>query len=116
MRIEIKGRKVAVTDDLRMRVEKRFDKIARQVPDLAQLEVELSEDQNPRVADTQVADATLHLKGTSLRAHESASNMVTAINSCADDLARQVKRYRAKRAGRRDTVPNAVSAQAPPAV
>jgi putative sigma-54 modulation protein len=115
MRIEIKGRKVAVTDDLRMRVEKRFDKIARQVPDLAQLEVELSEDHNPRVADKQVAEATLRLKGTSLRARESASNMVTAINSCADDLARQVKRYRAKRAGRRDAVPNTVSAQAPPA-
>jgi putative sigma-54 modulation protein len=116
MRIEIKGRKVAVTDDLRLRVEKRFAKIARQVPDLAQLEIELSEDQNPRVADKQIAEATLRLKGTSLRARESASNMVTAINSCSDDLARQVKRYRAKRSGRREAAANAVSAQAPPAV
>jgi putative sigma-54 modulation protein len=115
MRIEIKGRKVAVTDDLRLRVEKRFAKIGRQVPELAQLDIELSEDLNPRIADTQVAEATLRLKGTSLRARESANNMVTAINSCSDDLARQVKRYRAKRAGRRDAVPDTMSAQAPPA-
>src|SRR3954454_18338517 len=116
MRTEIKGHKVAVTDDLRLRVEKRFAKIARQVPELAQLEIELYEDQNPRVADKQVAEATLRLKGTSLRASEAAGNMVTAINSCAEDMARQVKRYRAKRSGRRDAVPNAVSAQGRPAV
>jgi putative sigma-54 modulation protein len=115
VRIEIKGRKVAVTDDLRTKVEKRFEKIARQVPEAAELEIELSEDQNPRVADKQIAEVTLRLKGTSLRAHESASNMVTAINNCADDMARQVKRYRAKRSGRRDAVPSAMQTQAPPA-
>jgi putative sigma-54 modulation protein len=109
MRIEIKGRKVAVTDDLRQRVEKRFEKIGRQVAAAAELEIELSEDRNPRVSDAQVAEATLHLKGTTLRARESAANTVTAVNSCAEDLARQVKRYRAKRSGRRDAVP-------PPAV
>ena len=105
MRIEIKGRKVAVSDDLRERVEKRFEKIAKQVSPLAELEVELSEDRNPRVADSQIAEATLHLKGTSLRARESAANMVTAVNGCADDLARQVKRLKAKRSHRRDAAP-----------
>ena len=114
MRIDIKGRKVAVTDDLREKVEKRFAKIARQVPEAAQLEIELSEDPNGRVSDNQVAECALHLKGTSLRATESASNTVTAINACAEDLARQVKRYRAKRSHRRDAAP-AIPAEAPPA-
>jgi len=97
MRIEIKGRKVAVSDDLRKRVEKRFEKIARQVSPLAELEVELSEERNPRVADSQVAEATLHVKGTTLRSTAKASSMVTAINEAADDLARQVKRHRDKK-------------------
>lgn len=97
MRIEIKGRKVAVSDDLRKRVEKRFEKISRQVSPLAELEVELSEERNPRVADSQVAEATLHVKGTTLRAKATASSMVTAINEAADDLARQVKRHRDKK-------------------
>jgi putative sigma-54 modulation protein len=109
MRIEIKARKVAVSDDLRTRVEKRFEKIAKQVSPLAELEIELSEDRNPRVSDSQVAEATLRLKGTSLRAHESAANMVTAVNACADDLARQVKRLKAKRSHRRDTAPEVAS-------
>ena len=109
MRIEVKGRKVAVSDDLRTRVEKRFEKIAKQVSPLAELEVLLSEDRNPRVADSQVAEATLRVKGTSLRAREQATNMVTAINACADDLGRQVKRLKAKRSHRRDAAPQVIT-------
>src|SRR3954467_15345603 len=105
MRIEIKARKVAVSDDLRERVEKRFEKIGRQVSPFAKLEIELSEDRNPRVANSQIAEVTLHLKGTSLRAQNSAANMVTAVNGCADDLGRQVKRLKAKRSHRRDAAP-----------
>lgn len=101
MRIDVKGRKMAVSDDLRQRVEKRFDKVARQVSPLAELEIELSEDKTPRTAETQVAVATLHLKGVTLRAQESGSTPVSAINKVADDLSRQVKRHREKRRGRR---------------
>jgi len=102
MRIEIKARKVAVSDDLRKRIEKRFEKIAKQVSPLAELEVLLSEDRNPRVADKQIAEVTLRLKGTTLRAREASANMVTAINEASEDLARQVKRVKAKRSHRRD--------------
>ena len=105
MRIEIKARKVAVSDDLRKRVEKRFDKIAKQVSPLAELEVELSEDRNPRISDSQIAEATLRLKGTTLRSTKAAANMVTAVNASAEDLARQVKKLKAKRSHRRDAQP-----------
>src|SRR5438046_6309197 len=111
MRIEIKGRKVAVSDDLRARVEKRFEKISRQVSTLAELEVELSEERNPRVAASQVAEATLHLKGVTLRARATASSMVSAINEIAEDLARQVKRHREKKRGRRGTQAPAPAAE-----
>src|SRR5438309_1355517 len=102
MRIEIKARKVAVSEDLRNRVEKRFEKIGRQVSPFAQLEVELSEDRNPRVADSQIAEVMLHLKGTTLRSQNASANMLTAVNACAEDLGRQVKRLKAKRSHRRD--------------
>lgn len=105
MRIEIKARKVAVSDDLRKRVEKRFDKIAKQVSPLAECEIELSEDKNPRISDSQIAEVTLRLKGTTLRSQKAAPNMVTAINASADDLARQVKKLKAKRSHRRDAAP-----------
>ena len=105
MRIEIKARKVAVTDELREKVEKRFEKIAKQVSPLAELEVELSEDPKQPAAQSQVASLTLRLKGTTLRARNAGANQRTAVNEAADDLARQVKKLKAKRSHRRDSAP-----------
>ena len=47
MRIEVKGRNLPVNEELREHVEKRFQKIAKQVSDLAVLEVEISKERNP---------------------------------------------------------------------
>jgi putative sigma-54 modulation protein len=101
MRIEVKGRNVPVDGDLRTKVERKFDKIARQVSPLAVLEVELQEERNPAIRDSQVVEVTLHLKGVTLRACERSHDMGNSINLACEDLARQVKRHREKRRGRR---------------
>jgi putative sigma-54 modulation protein len=101
MRIDVKGRNFAVDGELRQRVEKRFEKIARQVSDAARLELELSEERNPSIHDSSVAEATLYLKGVTLRARDASDSMAHAIHLVADELTRQVKRHRDKRRGRR---------------
>lgn len=103
MRIQVKSRNGAIVDDeLRGRLEKKLEKVARQVSPLAELEVELSEERNPAIKDSQVAEATLHLKGVTLRAREASSDMTHSVNMLADDLARQVKKHRDKRRARRE--------------
>jgi putative sigma-54 modulation protein len=98
MRIQLKGRGSATADDeLLSRVEKKLEKVARQVSPLAELTIELREERNE-----QVAEAALRLKGVTLRACERASDMGHALNLLADDLARQVKKHRDKRRGRRE--------------
>ena len=101
MQIEVKGRNVQVTEELREIVERRFGKISKQVSDLAVLQIELCEERNPSNPVSQVAEATLHLKGVTLRAREHSRDMPHAINLLADDMARQVKRHRDKRRGPR---------------
>jgi putative sigma-54 modulation protein len=103
MRIEVRGRNLAVTDELRQHVEKRFARIGEQISDLAVLEVELSEERNPSIAESQVAEATLHLKGVTLRAREASPDMLHSIHALAEDLRRQVKRHRDKRRKRQQT-------------
>jgi putative sigma-54 modulation protein len=103
MRIAVKGRNTSVSDGWKEHVERRFRTIARQVSELAQLEVELSEERNPAIAESQVAEATLQLKGVTLRARAASVDMVHSINCCEDQLARQVKRHRAQRRKRRQT-------------
>jgi putative sigma-54 modulation protein len=102
MQIVIKGRKVPVTDELRTHVERRLNKVARQVSDLAQLEIEIFKEPNPRVANCQVAEATLYLKGVTLRARDASPDMIHSLNLVTDELARQVKRHRDKLRHRRE--------------
>jgi putative sigma-54 modulation protein len=97
MRIEVKGRNVVVGDELRERIAKRCEKMARQVSPLAVLDVELSEERNPSIRDGHIAEYTLRLKGVTLRSRSAASSMAAAVHEAADDLARQVKRHREKR-------------------
>ena len=101
MQIEVKGRNTPINDELREYVEKRFRKVANQVSELARLEIELKEEKNPAIADNMVAEATLALKGVTLRARDNARDLRHAINLCEEELSRQVKRHREKRRGRR---------------
>ena len=115
MRIAIKGRNTPVTDDIREHVERRFGKIAKQVSPLAELEVEVMEERNPAIADSQVAEVTLHLKGVTLRASDASRDMIHSINLCAEELARQVKRHRDKRRKRRESRAAAIRGNVSPA-
>jgi putative sigma-54 modulation protein len=102
MRISVKGRNVHVSNDVSEHVIKRFQKISKQVSELAELEVELSEERNPAIADSKVAEATLYLKGVTLRSRDASGDLIHSINLCADELAVQVKRHRDKRRKRRE--------------
>lgn len=113
MRIEVKGRNLPVSEDLKEHVARRFRKVGKQVSELAELEVELFEERNPAIADRFVAEATLHLKGVTLRARDASPDIVHSINLCADELSVQVKRHRDKRRKRRES--RAAAAPPPPA-
>ena len=63
MQIEVKGRNLQVTDEMREYVERRFDKIGKQVSELAVLELEVADENVP--GDPVAAEAVLHLKGPS---------------------------------------------------
>jgi putative sigma-54 modulation protein len=119
MRIEIRGRNVPVGDELRARVEKRFEKVSRQVSPLARMEVEISEERNPSIRESHVAEANLYLKGVTLRARNASDSAVHAVNLVADEISRQVKRHRDKQRGRREAaragpVPAPIVEAAPP--
>lgn len=102
MRIEVKGRNLQVTEDLREMCERRFEKVSKQVSDLAVLQIELIEERNPANPISQVAEATLHLKGVTIRAREASRDLPHAVNLVSEEVARQVKRHRDKRRGRRE--------------
>src|SRR6185437_231662 len=102
MQLHVKGKNLEVNDSIRSYVERKLQKLDRRVHELTEVEIELAVEKNPSIADSQVAEATVHLKGHTLRAREAARDMKAAVDELTDKLVRQVKDLHDKRVdGRR---------------
>jgi ribosome hibernation promoting factor len=97
MRLQVKGKNVEVTQSLREYAERKLARLEKQLAEQTQVEVELSEQKNPSIAASHVAEATVFAKGTTLRAKEASVDMKASIDQLAAKLERQVKRYRDRR-------------------
>ncbi len=97
MRLQVKGKNVDVSPSIREYAERKLGKLEKQLAQETQVEVELSEQRNPSIAASHVAEATIFTKGPTLRAREESTDMRASIDQLVDKLERQVKRYRERR-------------------
>jgi putative sigma-54 modulation protein len=103
MQLQIKGKNLDVSDSIRAYAEKKLAKLDRMVHQDAEVEIELAVEKNPSVADNQVAEATVRLKGHTLRAREATGDMKASIDELSEKLLRQVKEEREKKGAKRRT-------------
>jgi putative sigma-54 modulation protein len=89
MLIDVHGRNLDVTPPLREYVEKRLRRLERLFTRECTFDIELSVEKNPRIADAQVAEATLVTRGHTIRARHAAPDMYAAIDGLADRVRRQ---------------------------
>ena len=101
MQLHVKGKNLEVSDSIRRYAERRLAKLDKHVHELTEIEVELAVERNPSVAENQVAEATVRLKGHTLRAREATRDMKASIDELVEKLGRQIRDDRDKRAGRR---------------
>ena len=101
MRLQVKGRNLEVSDQIRQYAEDKLAKLDRLVKDPTRIELELAVEKNPSISANQVAEATVWTKGPVLRARETSEDMKASIDQLVDKLERQVKRYRDKRRPRK---------------
>ena len=107
MKLLVKGKNVDVSRRVQEYAEKRLSKLSLQLDDdVTRMELEITEEKNPRVSDSKVAEATLWTKGRALRAKESSPDVFASIDLVAEKLARQVKKYHDKRVQRRKGGPH----------
>jgi len=101
MQLDVKGKNLEVNDSIRSYAERKLRKLDRRLHESTRIELELAVEKNPSIAESQVAEATVHLKGRTLRARETARDMKAAIDELVDKLVRQVKDIHDKRVGGR---------------
>ena len=97
MRLQVKGKNLEVPPAIKEYAESKLAKLDRHLHETAQVELELSMERNPSIAEAHVAEATVWSKGPVVRARESATDMKASIDQLVGKLERQVKRTREKR-------------------
>jgi putative sigma-54 modulation protein len=97
MRLQVKGRNVEVSEQIRTYAQEKLRKLDRLVADPTRVELELALEKNPSIAANHIAEATVWTKGPVLRARESSADMKASIDQLVEKLERQVKRYSDKR-------------------
>ncbi|MDE3190319.1 MAG: ribosome-associated translation inhibitor RaiA [Acidobacteriota bacterium] len=110
MELSVKGRNLEVSDAIRRYAERKLSKLEKQVSRLATVEVELAVEKNPSIAENQVAEATVRLKGHTLRAREATRDMKASIDELSAKLLRQVKDERKRKATKRKIDKHALDA------
>lgn len=101
MQLHVKGKNLEVSDSIRSYAERKLAKLDKQVHELTRIEVELAVEKNPSVAENQVAEATVWMKGHTLRAREATRDMKASIDELTEKLLRQVREERDKKAAKR---------------
>jgi len=102
MKIQVKGRNVAVTDALQEYAHEKLGKVQRllrerRIDEVSRLELELMVEKNPAIPNNNVAEATIFTGGPVIRAREASDDMYAAIDLVTDKLQRRVKKYHDKR-------------------
>ena len=103
MDILIKGRNIPVTEALERYAWEKVERVARFFDDertASRAEVELIHERNRSVSEPEVAEATLFINGSVLKASESSEDMYASIDGMSDKLERQVKRFRGRQIDR----------------
>jgi len=101
MQLHVKGKNLEVSESIRSYAERKLAKLDKQVHALTRIEIELAVEKNPSVAANQVAEATVWLKGHTLRAREATRDMKASIDELTEKLLRQIRDERDKKTSKR---------------
>lgn len=97
MRLQVTARQGQVKESVRRYAEEKLSKLDRRLHDLTLVDVILSREQNPSIADDHVVEVVVHTKGPNIVASGAGITFEAAIDRLMDKLERQVERYRDKR-------------------
>lgn len=102
MDITVTGRKTTVTDALRTRVDEKIG-AAIKVFDIEPMTVDvvLRYEKNPSIPNPAVVEVTVRARGSVVRVAEHGEDMYAAIDTAADKIARQLRKFKTKVVDRR---------------
>src|SRR6266508_6432953 len=100
MQVTVKGRNTEVPEKLRAHAEQKLAKVKRFDDRILAMDVEFSEERNPRVAEPHKVEVTVTTKSRLVRAQASAADPAAAVDQVVGRLERQIKKLKRRRVDR----------------
>ena len=94
--LQIQGRNLEINNQVRNHASRKLGSLGRQLPGLTRATVELASEATRAQQDRVVAQVTLDVNGSILRAEQRAPNTRAAINSAIEVLTRRIERYKSQ--------------------
>ncbi|MBI3953559.1 MAG: ribosome-associated translation inhibitor RaiA [Chloroflexi bacterium] len=96
MELQIKGKNLEISDQVRQYVERKIGKLDRFLPMVGEGTVELVHEPTRSATDRYVAQATLESHGLLVRGEERAATLYAAVDAVVDVLHRQLAHFKGK--------------------
>jgi putative sigma-54 modulation protein len=96
VRIVIRHRKVELPDDVRAAVEHKVQRATRHLDGMDSAEVRFTEARNPRIAEKEVCEVTMHGHGHILRAKGSAPEVLQAVDRAVEKLEHRIDKLKGR--------------------
>ncbi len=100
MNVSVFTRNMEMTPHLSRYVDQKISKLDRYLPSIEEARMDLSVENTRNMAHSQVAQLTVRVRGTILRAEERTNDMFASIDAVLDKMYRQIARYKGKRQDR----------------
>ena len=100
MEIAIASRNLEVSDSLRSTVEEKVTRLGRFLDGMERAEVRFFEERNPRIAEREVCEVTMHGHGHIVRARAAATDVFAAVDRVVDKLEHRMEKLKGKLVGR----------------
>jgi putative sigma-54 modulation protein len=96
MDIAIRGHKVDVPESLRAAVAEKVSRLARFLDGMDRAEVQFSEERNPRIAEREICEITVHGHGHIVRARAAAADTLGAVDLVMSKIEHRMERLKGK--------------------
>lgn len=100
MEIVVRHKHGRVPATLRNLADEKVGRVARFLRDIKRIEVEFDEERNPSVADNDLCEILVHVKGTLLKSHASAGSYEAALDVAIDKMEHQARKLHERRVQR----------------
>ena len=100
MDIAIAARNMQVSESLRATVEEKLSRLNRFLDGMERAEVRFSEERNPRIAEKEVCEITMHGHGHTVRARATGTDPFVAVDRVVAKLGHRLEKLKGKLVGR----------------